>query len=177
MNGDLCMAAKTCCIALEYRHILLISLKSFDSRGNFMTRLRKPKAAVASYNPALPMWWLSASILAVLALAALIFSSGAKAGATYDGSWKVVIITQTGTCDPAYSYPVRVTDGRVSYGGDGSFEISGHVADGGGVNVVIARGDQKASASGKLSASSGSGQWIGKSASTACSGRWEANRV
>ena len=142
-----------------------------------MARPTKAKAVAASYNPALTLWWLSASVLAVMALLALIFSGSAKAGATFDGSWKVIIITQTGTCDPAYSYPVRVTDGRVSYGGDGSFEISGHVADGGGVNVVIARGDQKASASGKLSASSGGGQWIGKSASTACSGRWEASRV
>jgi hypothetical protein len=67
--------------------------------------------------------------------------------------------------------------GRVSYSGDGSFDISGHVGDAGAVSVTIARGDQKASGSGKLSANSGSGQWSGKSSSTACSGRWEATRA
>jgi hypothetical protein len=71
---------------------------------------------------------------------------------------------------------VKVEGGRVSYSGDGSFDISGHVGEAGAVSVAIARGDQKASASGKLSANSGSGQWSGKSSSTACSGRWEATR-
>lgn len=116
-------------------------------------------------------------LFAALALAAAIALAGAaKAGAVHDGSWKVTIITQSGDCDPAYSYPVKVVDGRVTYSGDGSFEISGNVGEGGNVSVAIARGDQKASASGKLSATSGSGQWSGKSSSTVCSGRWEATR-
>ncbi|CAN5182406.1 hypothetical protein BH10PSE10_BH10PSE10_24250 [soil metagenome] len=108
--------------------------------------------------------------------AAIALSGSAKAGASFDGSWRVTIITQSGNCDPAYSYPVKVEDGRVSYSGDGSFDITGHVGEAGAVNVTIARGDQKASGSGRLSANSGSGQWSGKSSSTACSGRWEASR-
>jgi hypothetical protein len=116
-------------------------------------------------------------LLAGFALAAAIaLAGGAKAGATFDGSWKVTIITQSGNCDPAYSYPVKVVDGHISYSGDGSFDISGRVGEAGAVSVAIARGDQKANASGKLSANSGSGQWSGKSSGTACSGRWEATR-
>jgi hypothetical protein len=143
-----------------------------------MTKRKRAQArALAASTPFSAAWWLAASVFAIASLLLVAFASKAGAGASYDGSWKVVIITQSGNCDPAYSYPVRVTAGRVSYAGDGSFEISGNVSDGGGVNVTIARGDQKATGSGRLTASSGTGNWTGKSASTACSGRWEANRV
>ncbi len=121
---------------------------------------------------------LFAATLAALSLvAAVALASAAKANASHDGSWKVTIITQSGNCDPAYSYPVKVEGGKVSYAGDGSFEISGSVADAGAVSVTIARGDQKASGTGKLTATSGAGEWTGKSSSTACSGRWEASRT
>jgi hypothetical protein len=118
--------------------------------------------------------WLfaAAGIAAAIALA-----GAAHAAASHDGNWKVTIITEAGNCDPAYSYPVKVAGGVVSYAGDGSFEISGKVADAGGVNVSIARGEQHANATGKLSANAGTGQWSGKSSSTTCSGRWEAARA
>ena len=109
-------------------------------------------------------------------LAAVVPPASTRAAGSFDGAWKVTIITQAGNCDPAYSYPVKVEGGRVSYSGDGSFDISGRVGDAGAVSVAIARGDQKASASGKLSANSGSGQWSGKSSSMECSGRWDASR-
>jgi hypothetical protein len=109
-------------------------------------------------------------------VAAIVLAGAARAGGAFDGTWRVTIITQSGNCDPAYSYPVKVEGGRVSYSGDGSFDITGHVGDAGAVSVAIARGDQKASASGKLTATAGSGQWSGKSSSAACAGRWEAVR-
>ncbi|MCR6733594.1 MAG: hypothetical protein NVV83_05670 [Afipia sp.] len=117
-----------------------------------------------------------ALVIVAAALAGIVQPDSTKAAASFDGAWRVTIITQSGNCDPAYSYPVKVEGGRVSYSGDGDFDISGHVGDAGAVSVAIARGDQKASASGRLSANSGSGQWSGKSSSTACSGRWEATR-
>ena len=121
---------------------------------------------------------LFAATLAALSLvAAVALASAAKANASFDGTWRVTIVTQSGNCDPAYSYPVKVEGGRVSYSGDGSFEISGQVGDAGAVNVSIARGDQHANGSGKLAGNAGSGQWTGKSSSTVCSGRWEASRL
>lgn len=117
-----------------------------------------------------------ATFAAAVVVAVVVLAGAAKAAGSFDGTWRVTIITQSGNCDPAYSYPLKVEDGRVSYAGDGSFDISGHVGEAGAVSVTIARGDQKASGSGKLSANSGSGQWSGKSSSTACSGRWEATR-
>ncbi len=142
-----------------------------------MARSAKAHAVAVSVRSVGIALSLAGSLLAASALLATGFDGGAKAGAAFDGTWKVVIITQSGACDPAYTYPVRVSGGRVSYAGEGGFEISGHVADGGGVNVAIAHGEQRASASGKLTASSGSGQWSGKSSATACSGRWEASRM
>jgi hypothetical protein len=136
---------------------------------------RRAKAVAVSLNavsPAIVRWFFAGLALA----AAIALAGGARAGAAYDGSWKVTIITQSGNCDPAYSYPVKVVDGRISYSGDGGFDISGRVGEAGAVSVAIGRGDQQASASGKLSANSGSGKWNGKSSSTACSGRWEAIR-
>lgn len=117
--------------------------------------------------------WLfaAAGVAAAIALA-----GAAHAATSHDGNWKVTIITESGNCDPAYSYPVKVVGGKVSYNGDGSFQISGNVADAGSVNVSIARGDQKANASGKISGNSGAGQWSGKSSSTTCAGRWEASK-
>ena len=55
-------------------------------------------------------------------------------------------------------------------------DADGTVAEAGDVIGAIERGDQHANASGKLSGNSGVGRWIGKSSSTACSGRWEALR-
>jgi hypothetical protein len=117
--------------------------------------------------------WLfaAAGVAAAIALA-----GAAHAAPSHDGNWNVTIITEAGNCDAAYSYPVKVSGGVVSYNGDGSFEISGKVADAGAVSVSIARGEQHANASGKLSGASGEGKWSGKSSSTNCSGRWEASK-
>lgn len=139
--------------------------------------MAKPARAVAvSVVPFALRWLFVAALLGAAVSAVLVFSKGVQAGAAFDGTWKVTIITQSGNCDPAYSYPLKVEGGRISYAGDGSFEISGNVGASGGVTVAIARGDQKASASGKLTATAGSGHWNGKSSGTSCAGRWEAVR-
>lgn len=117
-------------------------------------------------------WLFAAAALA----AALALAGTAKAASPFDGNWRVTIVTQSGSCDPAYSYPLKISNGRVSYGGDGSFEIGGSVAPAGAVKVLIARGSQSATGTGKLSATSGSGSWRGKSSGSACAGRWEATR-
>lgn len=96
--------------------------------------------------------------------------------ASLDGDWRVNIVTRSGNCDPAYSYPVKLSGGRISYAGSGDFQINGTVSEAGAVRVEISRGEQRASGTGKLSGSNGAGEWSGKSATDACSGRWEATR-
>jgi hypothetical protein len=91
---------------------------------------------------------------------------------SYDGNWSVVIITEKGTCDRTYRYPVRITDGSVGYAGQASFNVSGRVNPNGAVTVKVSRGDRSANGSGKLSGDYGEGSWSGGE----CSGTWQAER-
>jgi hypothetical protein len=113
---------------------------------------------------------------AVAALAAAAAPGGAAAGKSggYDGIWNVLIITQAGSCDPAYSYPFRVSGGRISSAG--AANVSGRVGPGGSVAVRISAGGSVASGSGRLGGNTGAGRWSAKVSSGNCSGRWQATR-
>jgi len=103
-------------------------------------------------------------------------STGSALAASFDGLWSVLVVTESGTCDRAYRYPVRVVNGRVIYSGEASVDVSGRVDPGGRVRVSIGRGDQSAIGSGRLGHDSGSGTWRGRSPSAACTGSWTAER-
>ncbi|MBI3436073.1 MAG: hypothetical protein HY056_13515 [Proteobacteria bacterium] len=113
-----------------------------------------------------------------MAISMLAFAGGvsAQAQSRYDGVWSVVIVTERGTCDRAYRYPVRIARGIVGHGpgADTAFNISGRVGRGGSVHVSVKRGGQGASGHGRLSRDTGSGRW--KSSSNECSGYWTAER-
>jgi hypothetical protein len=115
---------------------------------------------------------------AALALTALAFagalSAAAPAAATpsYDGLWSVVIVTQKGTCDRAYRYPVRISNGAVQNDGPSLINVSGKVGGNGAVTVLVSAGDKSASGTGKLSGKAGGGKWSGGE----CAGIWEAER-
>ena len=113
--------------------------------------------------------------LLVAATAALGSADKASAATPYDGRWSVVIQTDRGNCDQAYRYGLSIVNGNVTYAGDNSFEIRGHVANNGNVHVRVARGASYADGHGQLSHDSGSGVWRGLG-SGACSGRWFAER-
>ena len=115
---------------------------------------------------------LAFAVLAGLALTA----RQTPAASNFDGEWSVLIITEAGSCDRAYRYPVKVTNGVLTYEGEASVEISGRVDQSGKISAMVQRGQQHANGSGKLSPSSGSGTWTGKSSTTACTGRWEAEK-
>src|SRR5947209_16371182 len=128
-----------------------------------MTRFTGPLSAVAPALAAL-------SILAATVPA----SAPASARTSFDGDWSVLIVTQKGTCDRAYRYPVRISNGSVGYAGQSSFNVSGNVGSGGSVTVTVSHGSQSARGSGHLSAAGGSGQWVAGSGE--CSGTWTAER-
>ena len=94
----------------------------------------------------------------------------------YDGLWSVLIITQTGTCDRGYRYAVRINRGRVSHAdpASSSFDIRGRVAGGGGIQVSVARGNNRADGAGRMSRTSGSGKW--RSDRGECAGSWTAEK-
>ena len=117
----------------------------------------------------------------VVALAAgAIFLMGllepVRAQANFDGSWSVLIITDTGECDRAYRYSIRIERGQIVYGGEAGVAFTGRVESNGQVAATVRRGEQIATGSGRLSGSSGVGTWKGQSSIGACGGRWEAER-
>ena len=122
--------------------------------------------AVRAVAPAL-------AALAILA-ATVPASAPASARSNFDGTWSVLIVTQKGTCDRAYRYPVKIDNGSVGYAGDASFTVSGKVGENGAVIVKVARGSQSATGTGRMSDSDGSGTWIAGSGD--CSGTWTAER-
>lgn len=119
----------------------------------------------------------SALALAILG-AGLLGQAPAQAAPAnrYDGNWSVLIITDSGTCDRAYRYALRLKNGVVYYDGEAGIDVSGRVSPSGQVRVSLKRGDQGAKGTGRLSGTTGSGTWSGKSSSSQCSGQWQAER-
>ena len=104
-------------------------------------------------------------ILVFAALIGLAAAAGrAPAASTFDGQWSVLIITEAGTCDRAYRYPVQgrrtacsAMRAKLASRFPGAWMASGKI------NATVQRGEQSANGSGQLSSSSGSGKWTGKS--------------
>ena len=101
---------------------------------------------------------------------------GSAVGATYDGNWRVTIVTEKGDCDRAYGYSVAIANGKVRYVGDASINMSGSVTGNGAVKVSVSKGSQRADGSGRLGAGSGSGTWRGVAGSGSCAGTWTAEK-
>lgn len=93
----------------------------------------------------------------------------------FDGTWSVEIVTESGTCDRAYRYPVRIENGQARFVGT-AFTVSGHVARNGAVRGSISNGMATASVVGRLGSNGyGQGTWVA-SGSMECRGRWNAER-
>src|ERR1700686_2374511 len=108
--------------------------------GNRMRPMTKSQNRNFSRAP----WALIAASFA----AALGAAAPAAATPNYDGLWSVVIVTEKGSCDRAYRYPVRISNGAVH--NDGT----------------------SATGTGKLFAKLGGGKWSGGE----CAGTWQAER-
>jgi hypothetical protein len=127
-----------------------------------MTRISQPNLLSAAR-----------ALTAAALLAATVAPTATSANASYDGVWSVLIVTQKGTCDRAYRYPVKITNGAVGYNGEASaFTVSGKVEPTGAVKVSVARGSQRADGAGRLTATAGNGLWTGGE----CAGTWSAER-
>jgi hypothetical protein len=98
----------------------------------------------------------------------------AHARSAYDGSWDLVFVTQKGVCDPSYSFTVDVTNGIVTH--PNLVRFRGYVAKSGAVRASVTVQDKFASGAGRLSASTGRGNWSGHSGSGRCWGYWTAQR-
>jgi hypothetical protein len=103
--------------------------------------------------------------------------SNAHADASFDGAWSVQIMIDRGDCSPINRLIVDIRDGAMRYSGDSAVSIQGQVVNGGAVRVRLTHGDHRASGSGRLSGSSGTGTWHGTGLASACAGRWSAERA
>jgi hypothetical protein len=112
----------------------------------------------------------------VLFLTCFIFTGPSLGRSSFDGAWSVVVVTRAGACTPTLRYPVAITNGIVTNGGDSPASVSGRVAPTGAVRVTVQSGGSWASGSGHLSASGGSGVWRGQGSSGLCQGTWQAER-
>src|ERR1700730_7349336 len=139
--------------------------------GKKMRISARPMALFGDLRPkrALSCIFATAVLAAVAAPGAVDARKAGAAGGGYDGIWNVLVITQAGSCDPAYSYPFRVSGGRISTMGPA--DVSGSVGRGGAVVVRISAGGRVASGNGRLGGSTGAGRWTARVSSGNCSGR------
>ncbi|GJE26670.1 hypothetical protein [Methylobacterium organophilum] len=119
-------------------------------------------------------------LIAQLALSAGLAAAAAvpaTAGeGTYDGTWSVELVTESGLCDTRYSYSLTVQDGQVrpvSRAASSGATVTGRVGADGSVGLNVATAAASGSASGRLQARSGAGTWR---VSALCSGHWTARR-
>jgi hypothetical protein len=123
---------------------------------------------------------LSKTIRPALALAifagsvAPSFAAPLASSKTFDGGWSVLIVTEKGTCDRAYRYPVKIQNGSVGYAGSASFDVNGKVGANGAITVTVSKAGKSATGTGRISGSDGGGTWA--AAGGECSGTWTAER-
>jgi hypothetical protein len=101
-------------------------------------------------------------------------ASLAHASSAYDGSWDLVFVTQSGSCDPSYDFTVNVSDGRVTH--PNLVRFKGYVARSGSVRASVTVQDKFASGTGRFFGTTGRGRWSGRAGSARCSGYWTAQR-
>ena len=115
-----------------------------------------------------------ATLAILTASVAPAFAAPIASAKSFDGGWSVLIVTEKGTCDRAYRYPVKIENGSVGYAGTASFNVTGKVGANGAVTVTVSRGDKSATGHGRMSGTDGAGTWT--AASGECSGTWTAER-
>jgi hypothetical protein len=106
-----------------------------------------------------------------LSLTALLPVRAEDAG-SYNGTWTVELVTESGFCDGRHTYSVAVEEGQVRLlsAADGTTRMSGRVGADGAVGLTVSRGSAGGSVGGR---ESGSGTW---KVSALCSGHWAASR-
>jgi hypothetical protein len=126
-----------------------------------------------TFGKCLERWMLYTFAAAAVSVACFsLIATPTRALPAYDGLWSVSIVTEKGDCDRGYRYPIRITRGVLSNGGDTGFTIAGNVGPTGVIRVTVSHGSASATGVGRLAGNMGSGSWIGGS----CLGTWSAER-
>src|SRR6202166_3184338 len=114
----------------------------------------------------------SVALFAFVAASATIATTSTFAVPAYDGLWSVSIVTEKGTCDRGYRYPIRISNGLLANAGDVAVNIAGKVMPTGAITVMVSAAGKSANGTGRLSGNLGEGSWSGGD----CSGTWTAER-
>jgi hypothetical protein len=114
-------------------------------------------------------------LVTLFAGATLLLASGANARSSYDGSWNITFVTQSGDCNPTYNYSVNIENGVITSPSVATFQ--GNVTSSGAVRASVSVQEKRASGSGKLTGVLGRGTWIGWSGDQRCAGSWTAQRT
>jgi hypothetical protein len=112
------------------------------------------------------------ALFALVAASATIATTSTYAVPGYDGLWSVSIVTEKGTCDRGYRYPIRISNGQLANAGDVAVNIAGKVLPTGAITVMVSAAGKSANGTGRLSGNLGEGSWSGGD----CSGTWTAER-
>jgi len=144
---------------------------------DWATAIEAKHEALMTIHP-LPIRPLRTKVLATVLTTLMLASTASTAFARtiYDGAWSVLIITQSGSCDPTYRYGVLINDGVVVYDGTAPITLQGRVTPKGIVRVILQAGSQWADGSGRLTRNRGAGVWKGQGATSPCAGVWQAER-
>ena len=144
---------------------------------DWATAIEAKHEALMTIHP-LPIRPLRTKVLATVLTTLMLASTASTAFARtiYDGAWSVLIITQSGSCDPTYRYGVLINDGVVVYDGTAPITLQGRVTPKGVVRVILQAGSQWADGSGRLTRNRGAGVWKGQGTTTLCAGVWQAER-
>ena len=113
---------------------------------------------------------MSKRLACLILLATTVSASAAQ---PFDGSWRVSVATQTGSCG-TYSSELVITEGRIGTPPGVLISGSGNVSRAGRIAVEFVAGSSSIKASGQAKRSAAQGRW--QSPTLSCSGTWQAVR-
>ena len=114
-------------------------------------------------------------LVAILAgCACQLLMTAAEARSPYDGQWNITFVTQSGDCNPTYTYSLNIENGTITSPVAETFR--GNVTNSGAVRASVSVQEKHASGSGKLTGVLGRGTWSGYSGDQRCTGSWTAQR-
>jgi hypothetical protein len=140
----------------------------FDFRRGLLRLLEEAVLPNGELPMKRPSLWI------IIAACSIAQASVVHARSVYDGSWDLVFVTQTGSCDSSYNFTVNISDGIVTH--PNLVRLKGYVAKSGSVRASVTVQDKFASGTGRLFGTSGREKWSGRSGATRCSGYWTAQR-